>query len=262
MENKFREVSIFDIIFSLESQSKHPAAVALLNYARKQGGVQKSVEHFLETPGRGVRGEVNGLPCEINRDGLFIKNVNVAKFNFTDVVRPDSKFIVAKLKSRGLTIKMLSGDKDLTTNSVALQLELAPGYTYSGLSPESKNRIVRETPLAMMVGDGANDAIALTSAHVSVAVLGAMDISLRAADIYLAVPGLSSLDKVMTLANESMKVIKRNLILSLLYNSVSVFAAFQGWIGPLTAAIIMPLSSLTVLFSTIYGTKKLRNLWN
>jgi len=113
----------------------------------------------------------------------------------------------------------------------------------------------------MMIGDGANDAIALSHAHVGVAVLGAMDISLRAADVYLTTPGLVPVEKLLILSQETMKVIKRNLILSLLYNSVSVAAAFAGIINPLVAAIIMPVSSLTVLFSTLAGTKKLRTLW-
>jgi Cu2+-exporting ATPase/Cu+-exporting ATPase len=113
----------------------------------------------------------------------------------------------------------------------------------------------------MMVGDGANDAIALTSADVGVAVLGAMDISLRAADVYLTTPGLAPVEKLITLSEETMKVIHRNLVLSLAYNSLSVTAAFMGLINPLVAAIIMPLSSLTVLISTVVGTKKLRSLW-
>jgi P-type E1-E2 ATPase len=112
-----------------------------------------------------------------------------------------------------------------------------------------------------MIGDGANDAIALSQAQVGVAVLGAMDISLRAADVYLTTPGLIPVVKLIILSQETMKVIRRNLVLSLLYNSLSVTAAFMGIINPLVAAIIMPLSSLTVLISSVVGTKKLRQLW-
>jgi cation transport ATPase len=103
--------------------------------------------------------------------------------------------------------------------------------------------------------------LALSSADVGVAVLGAMDISLRAADVYLTTPGLIPVDKLLILSQETMKVVRRNLVLSLLYNSLSVTAAFMGVISPLVAAIIMPLSSLTVLLSTLIGTKKMRCLW-
>jgi Cu2+-exporting ATPase/Cu+-exporting ATPase len=112
-----------------------------------------------------------------------------------------------------------------------------------------------------MIGDGANDSIALSSADTGIAVYGAMDISLRAADVYLTLPGLSSATELLIISKETMKVIYRNLILSLLYNSASVILAFTGYISPLTAAIIMPLSSLTVLISTLIGTRELRRQW-
>ena len=74
-------------------------------------------------------------------------------------------------------------------------------------------------------------------------------------------PGLSSVAELMVISKETMKVIYRNLVLSISYNSVSVFLAYTGHISPLAAAIIMPLSSLTVLISTLAGTKTLRKLW-
>jgi Cu2+-exporting ATPase/Cu+-exporting ATPase len=129
------------------------------------------------------------------------------------------------------------------------------------VTPEQKGFLVGEADHAMMVGDGANDALALTKAHVGVAVLGSMDISLRAADVYLSNAGIRPVKDLIVLGRETMRVIRRNLVLSLIYNSLSVLAAFMGWIGPLTAAIIMPASSLTVLLSTLWGTEALRNLW-
>jgi P-type E1-E2 ATPase len=132
---------------------------------------------------------------------------------------------------------------------------------HGNLRPEDKSLLVRNTQKTMMVGDGANDAIALSHASVGVAVFGAVDISLRAADVFLSTPGLGPVEKLLTLSQETMKVVRRNLVLSLLYNSLSVIAVFMGIINPLVAAIIMPLSSLTVLVSTLVGTKKSRVLW-
>jgi Cu2+-exporting ATPase/Cu+-exporting ATPase len=88
-----------------------------------------------------------------------------------------------------------------------------------------------------------------------------MDISLRASDVYLTTPGLSGVEKLITLSRETMKVVRRNLILSLVYNSLSVFFVFTGVISPLVAAIVMPVSSLTVLLSTLWGTGKMRSVW-
>jgi P-type E1-E2 ATPase len=111
------------------------------------------------------------------------------------------------------------------------------------------------------VGDGANDALALASASVGVAASGGVELSLKACDIYLTTPGLKSLAQLLWMSKHSMKIVKRNLWLSLSYNSISVVLAFMGLIHPLLAAIIMPTSSLTVLVSSLLGTQQLRKKW-
>lgn len=252
---------LWDIVSSLEFFSRHPVGVALAKHASQQGGQQKLVQNFLERPGRGVEGTIDGHHYQIDRTGLWEEGELKATFQLEDTLREDAASSLASLKKLGLSLKLLSGDSALAVQQISAQLGIPLQDAYPTLSPEDKKRIISETPHALMVGDGANDAIALTQADVGVAVMGAMDISLRAADVYFSLPGLSNVRKLFVLARESMKVIKRNLILSLLYNSLSVAAAFVGWITPLSAAIIMPLSSVTVLLSTVYGTKELRNLW-
>jgi len=252
---------IFDVIVSLESDSKHPTAKALVEYATIKGGVKNEVTHHLEIPGVGVSGKINHQFYEINKHGVFENAEHIAKFNFIDDIRNDSKNTIQFLLSHNLKVHMLSGDNKSVVLDVAKKVNISPSQSYSELSPEEKNVLISKTPHSMMVGDGANDAIALANSHVGVAVLGAMDISLKAADVYLTTPGLSSVAKLITLSKETMKIIHRNLFLSLIYNSISVYLALRGWISPWAAAIIMPLSSLTVFLSSLYGTKKLRNLW-
>lgn len=156
---------------------------------------------------------------------------------------------------------MISGDKTSIVHDVAEQVGIPLPSVFADISPEEKNRMLKNQSNAIMVGDGANDALALTSADVGVAVCGSADISLRAADVYLLNPGLGSLGDLHLLSQETMKIIRRNLVLSLSYNSLSVIAVFSGVITPLVAAIIMPLSSLTILLSTLWGTKIQRSLW-
>lgn len=253
--------NLFDVILSLEILSKHPVAKALVEFAKENNGSKYKVENFDEQIGVGVSGNLFGHHYEIKKQAIYQDQKLIANFKLDDTIRLDSPAALKNLHSLGLNLRLLSGDQKDNVLNVAKSVGLSQGQVFSELSPEEKTDILKNTKNAMMVGDGANDAIALTHAHVGVAVLGAMDISLRAADIYLTTPGLGAIEKVITLARESMSVIKRNLVLSLAYNFLSVIAVFMGLISPLVAAVIMPLSSLTVLLSTVIGTSKLRALW-
>lgn len=255
------KLPIEDIIFNLEQHSRHPVGRALMDFLQGKTYQARKVDGFTEILGVGVSGEIGSFHCEIKREGIFENKKLLATFQVQDTVRADSQGTLNALKAQKLDIKIISGDKAEVVEKIAAEVGLAKASALSNLSPEEKSELVHRTPHSMMIGDGANDAIALGKAHVGVAVLGAMDISLRAADVYLTTPGLAPVNKLFVLSHETMKVIRRNLVLSLCYNSLSVMAAFSGLINPLIAAIIMPLSSLTVLISTIMGTKKLRDLW-
>jgi heavy metal translocating P-type ATPase len=258
---KIPKISIEEIIFHLESKSHHPIGLALMDYIKGKKLQTYIVTNYVEQLGIGVSGMINQNFYQINKYGIFENETKVASFSVADTVRSDSKKTLKDIISHSLQVKILSGDDSEIVKNIAQEINLPREYALAGLSPEEKSQLIKATPFSMMVGDGANDAIALSHADVAVAVLGAMDISLRAADVYLTTPGLAPVEKLITLSEETMKVIRRNLVLSLLYNSVSVTAAFMGLINPLVAAIIMPLSSLTVLISAMIGTKKMRELW-
>jgi heavy metal-(Cd/Co/Hg/Pb/Zn)-translocating P-type ATPase len=258
---KTGQLKVEEIIFNLEMRTKHPVAVALLDYIKGTSCRTLHVTDYHETLGKGVSGYIDGNFYEIIKTGIFENNQLLATFDVKDTVRADSKEALSKIMATGVDVKILSGDKKEVVDNIANKLALPVQNALSNLSPEEKSQLIQTTPGSMMIGDGANDAIALSHAHVGVAVLGAMDISLRAADVYLTSPGLVPVEKLFILSQETMKVIRRNLVLSLCYNSLSVAAAFMGFINPLVAAIIMPVSSFTVLFSTLVGTKKLRSLW-
>lgn len=254
-------IPLNDIIYNLEKRSVHPVAIALLDHVKTGNNQDYQVENYKEILGAGVSGVIDGHLYEINRDGIFEENKLIARFTVNDVIREDSKQSLKDMMNFGVQVKLLTGDKRDVALKIARQAQIDSSFVLSDLSPEDKSQLIRSSKNSLMIGDGANDAIALSEASVGVAVLGAMDISLRAADVYLSTPGLSPVVKLMTLSRETMRVIRRNLVLSLLYNSISVVCAFTGVITPLVAAIIMPLSSLTVLISTLVGTKQLRSLW-
>lgn len=252
---------IEDVILSLEHYSRHPVARALLDFVMTKSPSKVQVQELMEIPGKGVTGKIEGHLYRIDKNGIHEDDRLLATFTVRDSLRPDSKEILKNLSLDGHRLKILSGDNQKVVSELVKEAGLSEESALSGMSPEEKCDLVRKTPHSVMVGDGANDAMALEAAFVGVAVCGAMDISLRAADVYLTSPGLKGVEKLLGISTETMKVIKRNLALSLLYNLVSVVLVFMGIINPLVAAIIMPISSVTVLVSCIVGTKKLRHVW-
>ena len=254
-------VAPHDIIHNLEKHSTHPLAISLKNYIRPHPLKTLNVIDLKEVPGIGVSGIIDNHFYEIKNHSIFEDHKIICAFEASDTVRSDAKFAIAKLKDHKVKIQILSGDKEEYVQRIAEEVGLTSSEYQAGMSPEKKSQVIKSSEQSLMIGDGANDAIALSYADTGIAVFGAMDISLRAADVYLSIPGLAPVAELITISKETMKVIYRNLVLSLFYNSISVLLAFTGYISPLTAAIIMPLSSLTVLISTLIGTKKLRMIW-
>ncbi len=267
-----------NIIASLEKNSKHPVAAPIYEYAQTQGAAPLTDLIAEEIRGFGVRAyyqekiyEIKALPLDsVESDstsrafakiGFFENQKLCCEFLLADNIRPDSINVIQELRKMNLNIFLISGDKKESVDLLAKKLHIPLNNTFSEVTPEKKQEILNHHPQSMMIGDGANDALALTSAHVGVAVCGAIDISLKASDVYLSSPGTKPIIQLMQISRETMFVIYRNLLLSLSYNLISVFAVFTGHISPLVAAVIMPLSSLTVLFSTLIGTKKLRKIF-
>jgi Cu2+-exporting ATPase len=266
-------------LLALESRSAHPIAKAVQRYfpVRRVAGSLPEVRDFEERPVFGVSGWINGAKYEIRgvieehpsadapgpgpigtrvvvrRDGVV-----VGLLSLHDEIRPDSAFAVRLLKSMGLEVSLLSGDAPEPVLRVARALGIDPKRSVSSAGPERKARVVGRDARSLMVGDGANDAVALASAHASVAVQGGMEMSMRAAGAYSSKPGVMAIPSIIVVARETMRVIRRNLVFAVLYNLVGIAVALTGHLDPLFAAVLMPLSALTVFLSTLAGTRALR----
>lgn len=159
----------------------------------------------------------------------------------------------ARLRRRGWTLRLLSGDASEVVRSVAGRLGLEADAWQGGISPEGKlaeiERAAEAGPV-VMVGDGVNDAAAMARATVGIAVRGGAETSLAAADVYLARPGLAPLDELISGSERTLRVIRRNIGFSLAYNLAGAALAIGGWINPLMAAVLMPASSLTVVLAS------------
>lgn len=173
-----------------------------------------------------------------------------------DSIRPDAANCIRRLRSGGWNVHMLSGDHPRVVARIASELKIKPEHQQGGVTPEEKLRVVRELAVhgpVVMVGDGVNDAAALAAAHVGIAVHGGAEASFAAADVYLACEGLAPIGQLITAAGNTVRTIRRNLIVSLCYNATAVALAAAGLITPLIAAILMPISSVTVVSLSLSG---------
>ncbi|MCK6513114.1 heavy metal translocating P-type ATPase [Myxococcota bacterium] len=165
-----------------------------------------------------------------------------------DPIRKDAASTLQTLQRKGWRIGILSGDHPHVVHAVAKRLQIDLQRCHGGLSPEDKLRIVNQTPApVVMVGDGVNDAAALSAATVGIGVHGGAEACLAIADIFLSRPGMTPLHELLDGAQHTLHAIRRNLRFSLSYNILGATLAVAGMIGPLAAAILMPLSSLTVV---------------
>src|SRR6056297_2678699 len=179
-----------------------------------------------------------------------------------DPLKPGAAGMVSQLKQRGWRVGILSGDHPEIVERVAEQLDIESSLALGGLSPEQKLAIVSHSPeqdepsqpprrCVVMIGDGANDAAALAAADVGIAVRGGAEVSLQAAPIFIASGNLSSVQELFCGARRTSLLIYTAFAVSLTYNVVAVALAMAGQISPLTAAILMPISSVSVLSLTL-----------
>ena len=263
------------LVAAIEAGSSHPIARALVRDCQSSGlpcaaGQIVSTSRGIEGIARGRRiavgsaefirsiddsGAMRDRERELAARGLTPVLIAVdsritAIAGMGDPIRRDSRDAIRALGRAGWEVRVLSGDHAEVVAGAANELGIAGDRAIGGAAPEVKLAHVeeasRERPV-VMVGDGANDAAALAAASVGIAVHGGAEASLSAADVYLSRPGLGPIVELTRAARATMRTIRISLGVSLVYNAASAGLAVTGLINPLMAAILMPLSSLTVL---------------
>lgn len=254
-----------DLIYSLESLSNHPIANALKDWSQSEN--QLLLNDYIETPGFGVSAKFQGDTYYLGKsEAQFLEEENtivefkknnqrVSLFFLSDEIQPGALELMSFLKHSKKDIHIISGDHESNVNSVARKLNLSNKNSLANQSPKDKVDTIANTPHSLMIGDGANDAMAMKEASVSISVRGAVGISLRASDIYFTKSPMTSLRNLIKLANTTYSTIKINLALSLGYNILGVALSLFGLISPLIAAILMPISSATVIIATLINLK-------
>jgi Cu2+-exporting ATPase len=278
--------SVFELARALEAESSHAVARAFQASPARALQIVRTVHNVVESPGQGIAGRVDTHDVRVGTraftspalstlslgvagaadamvvDGLSPVFVSIdgevaGVAGIGDAVRPDAMATLAALRARGIHVRILSGDHPSIVRDLGARLGLAPDDALGGLSPEAKRDIVSalvaridRTGTVVMVGDGVNDAAALALADVGVAVHGGTGASMMAADVVLTRDGVAPLLEVLDGARRLRGVIGRNITFSLVYNIAASSLAVAGLVSPLLAAVLMPLSSLTVVLSS------------
>jgi Cu2+-exporting ATPase len=268
------------MVAAIEARSSHPVAVALASALADPSVIAPAAHGVGQVQGQGIAGVVEGAryqigspafvldtcgashepwvreaihlaardahtPVVIARDG-----VAVAVAALGDAVREDAAGAIERLRADGWRVRVLSGDEPAVVRAVAARLGIDAADAIGGASPEDKIGVV-EAALAdgpvVMVGDGVNDAAALARATIGVAVSGGAEASLAAADVYMRRQGLLPIVELCRGSKRSVRAIHTTLAVSLAYNSIAATLAMLGLINALAAAVLMPLSGLTVL---------------
>ena len=290
---------LLELASSLEASSEHPLGKAIVCRAREKNIHVFDVDNFKIYPGNGLEAWHNGervvggnlefvqkylaLPGDIqNRmDALSgegktpllfgYKNEYYGMIAVSDSIREDSADAVASLKRLGINVVMITGDNEKTARSVAALAGI--DEVAAGVRPEGKAAVIQSLASrghVAMVGDGINDAPALTSAHIGIAVASGTDIALDAADIVLMKNRLSDVPAAIRLSRLTLRNIHQNLFWAFFYNVIGIPLAagvlmpVTGWtLSPMICAAAMSLSSFCVVTNAlrlnlcdIYGNKR------
>ena len=188
---------------------------------------------------------------------IYKDSVKLSTIFLGEEIRSEALDLIDYLKSNGFEVFLLSGDKRNNVQRFGQKLSIPIENTYFEKYPEEKISIVRNSRNSMFIGDGLNDAGAISASDIGIAVQGSADQSLRISDIYMLNNELSSLTKLFNLGNATSRTVMVNSVLSLTYNIIAGAFALIGFINPLAAAVLMPISSLLLLLSSLAGTGSL-----
>lgn len=263
-----------------ERYSEHSVARAIVNFAEQCQYPFRTigVDGFHATAGLGITATVGGqevklgsaswlMQCGVELDAALQSQAHrwelqamscvymacagrhVAIFGLADQLRADAQQLVDALREAGIGMTLLSGDRRPVAEAIAAQL--GGMEVIAEVMPQDKDQVIRRLQqrgeIVAMVGDGVNDAPALTRANVGIALGSGTDVSIDCADIVLMHNELSKVLQATQLSRRTLRTIKQNIGLSFVYNLIMVPLAMMAKVSPLVAAITMPISSLIVI---------------
>ncbi len=287
ISNNCSEDELLTLAYSLEYKSEHPLAKAIIKSAEEKSIEKYDITDFKAVTGNGLTGVLNGeniyggnfkfinekteIPNDIilkaeqlseqGKTPLFFSKDNVLMgiIAVADIIKEDSPQAVKQLQNMGIKVVMLTGDNEKTANSIGKQAGV--DKVIAGVLPDGKERVIRELKSqgkVAMVGDGINDAPALTRADIGIAIGAGTDVAIDAADIVLMKSRLSDVPAAIRLSRATLRNIHENLFWAFIYNVIGIplaagmlFPIFGLKLNPMFGAAAMSLSSFCVVTNAL-----------
>jgi P-type E1-E2 ATPase len=276
----FTEENFIKYAASLEKLSEHPLAKAVYEYATARDIETEEVEDFVNHDGEGVEGFIGGRKVYVGKRAFLTKNNIdtpeidylgshvyvgmddnfIGVFGITDDVKSDVVDTVKKLKAKGITPVIVSGDNEMSVKNVAESIGI--NEYHSGISPKGKLDILEEYrkngDVVAMVGDGINDAAALAASDVGFSMSSGTDVAMQSGDITILGDGTERIVNAINLSGRTLAVIRENLFWAFFYNVALIplaagvfYPAFGLLLSPMFAGIAMAFSSVSVVSNSL-----------
>mgnify|MGYP000444851454 FL=1 len=271
---------------TVEKSSEHPIARAIVRAAEEELGVLPSLDEFESLPGVGATGRIGGTIITVGREEMFRERLVIlpkiirdaltssrelghtavivtwggqakAVISLADQPKPSSAEAIASLRLMGLAPILLTGDNATTARAIAesVGIETDEHHLYAGVMPEDKVAVVRDLQergyAVAMVGDGVNDAAALTQADVGIAMGGGTDVAMQASDLTIVNGDLRSVPDAIRLSRATLRTIRTNVFWAFAYNVAAIPLAASGRLNPMWAGLAMASSSVFVVTNSL-----------
>lgn len=278
---------LLDVIVSLENQSEHPLAQAILQYGQEKGARQLPVSDFSTLPGNGITGKVNGVTYRLGTKNYVADLPHLADYEASltawseagktlmiladesqvlgaiavaDTIKETSQKAIKGLQEKGIKVYMLTGDNQKAAQYIAKIVGIPADQVFAEVLPEDKSAKVQylqeQGEIVGMVGDGINDAPALALADIGIAMGSGTDIAMETADVTLIHSDLTYVDKMIRLSQATIRKIKQNLFWAFVYNTIGIPFAALGFLNPIVAGGAMAFSSVSVLLNSLSLNRK------
>lgn len=258
---------------AVEAASEHPVAAAIVAAARARALTVAEVTDFVNEPGVGVSGVVDGTRVTVTREGS-VHGVDLPApspvgtgvavvwdgevrgvIRLTDTVKPASAAAIAELIGMGITPVLLTGDTAAVAEQVADEVGIARADVIAGVLPSDKAEVIKrlqaEGKRVAMVGDGVNDSVALATADIGMAMGTGTDAAIEAGDVTLVRGDLRTVPTALRLSARTLHTIRVNLFWAFAYNTAAIPLAALGLLNPMIAGAAMACSSVLVVLNSL-----------